>query len=101
MKFGLSESQYFILDKLVIQPLKSKNAILYVFGSRARRQEQPFSDIDLLIKENTGNPLSQAEISKIKDDIENSDLTIKVDLVRDADLAHSYRKSVEQEMILI
>jgi len=101
MKFGLSDQQYSILDKLIIQPLKSKNAKVYVFGSRARGQPHPFSDIDLMYTEDINNPIDLGDISKIKEDIENSNLAIKVDLVKDTDLAKSYRKSVEQDLVLI
>ncbi len=99
MKFGLSDNQYLILEELVIRPLLSKKARVFVFGSRARKTNHAFSDIDILIKETPEQPIESFFLAKIKEDIENSNLVIKVDLVRDQELAHSYRPFVEKDLI--
>lgn len=99
MMFGLSDKQYAILHDLVIAPLLSKGARVFVFGSRARGDNHPFSDIDILVRESPETPLSLSEIWIIKENIEDSNLVIKVDLVRDQDLVASYRSSVEKDMI--
>lgn len=104
MKFGLAEDQYALLDELLIKPLKSKNAQVYVFGSRARGDHHLFSDIDILFiedKKNIKNIISSREVSKIKTNLEDSKLTIKVDLVRAEDLAKSYVCGVYKDKILI
>lgn len=101
MKFGLEDKQYLILEDLVIRPLLSKKAKVFIFGSRARGTHHPFSDIDILFKEDPEHPLGLHEISRIREDIEDSNLVIKVDLVRDQDLAKSYRPSVEKDMIQV
>lgn len=100
MNFGLSNDQFEILRTLVIQPLKAKHAEVYIFGSRARGKHHPFSDIDILFKD-VHQLISMSEISNIKESIENSKLAIKVDLVNAADLAESYRQSVDAEKILV
>ena len=101
MKFGLSDEQYSILNALLIQPLKAKKAQVYVFGSRARGKFHPFSDIDVLFIEEKDFSISASDISKIKTDLENSNLAIKVDLVRNQDLAQSYIASANKDKILI
>lgn len=101
MTFGLSDSQYSILDALVIQPLKAMHAEVFIFGSRAKGKHHPFSDIDILFIEDEKFPIARSEISKIKEAAENSPLAIKLDLVCDKDLASSYRQSVEAEKIRI
>lgn len=99
MKFGLADHQYLILENLVLRPLLNKNARVFVFGSRARGNNHPFSDIDILVKEDPQFPLGWIDIAKVREDIENSNLVIKVDLVLDQDLAESYRPSVEKDLI--
>ncbi|MBK7963800.1 MAG: nucleotidyltransferase domain-containing protein [Bdellovibrionales bacterium] len=101
MKFGLSDEQYSILNELLIKPLKTKNASVYVFGSRARGSYHPYSDIDILFIDDQKNPVSQSEIAKINEDLEESRLEIKVDIVRSEDLAKSYADSVNEDKILI
>ncbi len=64
-----------------------------------RGTHHKFSDIDILFKENPEHPITSSEISKIKEEIENSNLTIKVDLVNDEDLAKSYRASVDNDKV--
>lgn len=101
MKFGLSDIQYEILKRFVIDPLKANKAQVYIFGSRARGQHHPFSDIDLLYVESPNQSIPLSEIAKMTEDVENSNLTIKVGLVNAASLAKSYRESVEQDKILL
>lgn len=101
MRFGLTKTQFKILDELVLKPLLSQNVELFVFGSRARGNFNPFSDIDLLYKLLPGHSIDESIISKIKEDIEESNFQIKVDLVNDTNLADSYRTSVEKNMIKI
>lgn len=101
MKFGLSQTQFAVLENLVLNPLKNEGAEVFVFGSRARNTHHPFSDIDLLYKEAPTKPIALSKIAKIMEEIENSNLTIKVDLVNNASLAASYRESVERDMIRI
>jgi predicted nucleotidyltransferase len=101
MKFGLSDSQFKILEDLLINPLKSKNAKLYIFGSRARGDNHPFSDIDVLFVEDQNNLIDLAYISNLSENLENSNLAIKVDLVNSKNLAATYLPSVEKDKILI
>ncbi len=101
MKFGLSDSQFKILLDLVIRPLQNQGAKVFIFGSRAKGNHHPFSDIDLLFQENPNQPIQPEFVSKIMDDIENSNLVIKVDLVNEQALAKSYRDTVLLEMKLI
>lgn len=98
MKFGLSDQQYEILEKLLIQPMHSHEVELSVFGSRARGTHHPFSDIDILYKEDSNNPLPADILSQIKENLENSNLSIKVDLVSESNLANSYRESVQMDL---
>ena len=101
MTFGLSESDYQILNDYLILPLKTSYAKVYVFGSRARGQNHPFSDIDILFEEDPQHPIPIERISLFKDRLENSNMTVKVDLVNWNNLAESYKPSVLKDRILI
>lgn len=101
MKFGLSAEQFSILDRILISELKKKKAKVYVFGSRARGDFHPFSDIDILFEESADSPVSTAELSKIKEELEESRLAIKVDVVRSIDLAKSFIDVVLLERVEI
>lgn len=97
MKFGLSESQFDLLTQLAIQPVKEAGGRIWIFGSRARGDHQPFSDIDLLLE----LPASAKIVGKITEALEESRLPFKVDLVLIDELAESYREGVLKERIAL
>lgn len=99
MTFGLSQEDYQLLLKLAVLPLKKHGARVWVFGSRARGDHRPFSDIDLLYS--PASELPPGALAEIINDLEESSLPIKVDLVRDTDLAKSYRMNVSKDQVEI
>lgn len=99
MKFGLSEQQFEILNEILIQPLKKKNAKVYIFGSRARGKHHPFSDVDILFEESSDVLISDVELSRIKEALEDSRLSVKVDIVNSKNLAKSFVETVTKEKI--
>ncbi len=101
MTFGLSPNDWALLNQHVLEPFKKMGLIVWVFGSRARGEQQKFSDIDLLYKIPSGKTLPIGAISHIKEAVENSNITIKVDIVAEEDLAESYRASVLKDRILV
>lgn len=94
MNFGLSDSDFQILKSLVIEPLKKRAVRVFVFGSRATGKNHKFSDLDLLLVPSAGSSLSPNELSQIKESIEESRFTIKVDFVLLQDLAKTYCEQV-------
>jgi predicted nucleotidyltransferase len=93
MKFGLTDQQFQILDKIAIAPLKSHGATVWIFGSRARGDHKAFSDIDLMYETIDNSPLPVGFISILKETLEESSLPFKVDLVDLKELAESYRSN--------
>lgn len=98
IRFGLTDSQQELIQQIVINPLLQASARVYVFGSRARGSHQKFSDLDLLIIERKDRPVTDSTLSAIKENAEESMLPFKIDLVRDTELAHSYRPSVDKDL---
>lgn len=99
MKFGLPEPEYNILFDLAVNPLKTAGAKVWIFGSRARGDQRPFSDIDLLYSFSPSKSRPPGLVFEIGAALEDSRLSYKVDLVDLEHLAESYRPSVEREKI--
>ncbi len=97
--FGMTQEQFTLLERLVINPLKSCGAVVYIFGSRVAKNNHHFSDVDILYSSNVRIP--SAVISKIKEDIEESRFPFAVDIVAESDLAEGYRESVQQSRVRI
>jgi predicted nucleotidyltransferase len=95
MKFGLSEKNWQIIEDIVLTPIKSQDAKIFIFGSRARSDASEFSDLDLLIE--PIRPISTKLLAKIKGQLEDSNLPIKVDLVELQDLPTSYILAVTKD----
>ena len=96
---GLSTDEFRFLQKNLIEPLKHAGARVFVFGSRATGKEKKFSDIDLLYIPKSEADLPSHEVYRLLSFIEDSNFPYKIDLVKDSELAQSYRHSVEREKI--
>ena len=101
MTFGLNQDELNLLHKLVVSPLKDRGCAVWIFGSRARGDHQPFSDIDILFECPQNSKLPAALLSQIKESIEESRLNYKVDLVSTEDLAKSYIDNVNRDRVAL
>lgn len=97
MRFGLTEEQWKILLDLVISPLKTKGCRVYIFGSRVTQNFHSHSDVDILYSPESELP--SGFIGKINESIEESRFPFRVDLVRESELARSYRDSVMKNRV--
>lgn len=94
-QFGLSQTHGEILQRILIEPVRKLGGKVWVFGSRARGDYQKFSDLDLLMQ----GPVSGQILAKISEELEESRLPIRVDLVHVDNLADSYRAQVFRERV--
>ncbi|MCB0385734.1 MAG: nucleotidyltransferase domain-containing protein [Bdellovibrionales bacterium] len=101
MSFGLSAEDWSLIVDLAINPLKAKKAQVWIFGSRARGDHTKFSDLDVLFVPDKAQPITLAELSTIKENLEESHLPIKVDIVANQDLATDYRENVERDRVRV
>lgn len=99
MKFGMSVSDFKILEKEIISPLKEIGAQVWIFGSRATGKHSPFSDVDMMYELGPDQKIPEGLLFKIKDALEESRFPYKLDLVERNSIASSYRDRVEAEKI--
>jgi predicted nucleotidyltransferase len=74
------------------------NARIYLYGSRARGTNAPFSDIDLAI--DTGEKLPIIELGEIKSVLEGSNIMYKVDVVDYHHINKEMKNSIDSEKII-
>lgn len=78
------------IKKIIFQSLNPKDYQVFVFGSRANRKAKKFSDYDIGI---WGKKQTPAHIiSEIKENLEESDLPYKVDIVDFSLTTEDFRK---------
>ena len=72
---------------------------VWAFGSRVEGTAKEYSDLDLVVI--TKKMLSLSVLADLKDAFNNSDLTIKVDLLDWASLSDSFRNIIERKHVVI
>ncbi len=115
VKFGLSQNDFQLIEQLAVDPLKKNGATVWVFGSRARGTHRQFSDLDLMYEFRLSADADAVEaharadaldqgainslVSSIRDALEDSNVTIKVDLVSRREVAKSYALGIEKDKV--
>lgn len=72
---------------------------VWAFGSRVTGSAKPFSDLDLVIR--TEQPLTFEQMATLKEAFDDSDLTIRVDLVDWAATGAAFREIIQQGYVVI
>lgn len=67
----------------------------YVYGSRAKGRSKRYSDIDICYFED----IPHSELYEIKEALDESNITIKVDLVAVAELSQEFFKTIEKDLV--
>jgi uncharacterized protein len=101
MKFGLSAEQFQILYQIVVSPLKSHGATVWIFGSRARGDYKPFSDVDIMYEKKDSTQFLNGFISHLREEIEESRFPFKVDLVDANEMAESYKSGALADRVIL
>jgi predicted nucleotidyltransferase len=84
--------------KIVLERLKNYRARVYLFGSQATGKARLYSDIDVAIMPLQKLPVSI--FSNIHEDLEESDILRKVDVIDLNETDESFRQRVEKEGIV-
>ncbi len=74
------------------------NANMYLFGSRAKGTHKTGSDIDIAL--DNGSAIDWAIMGALREDIDNSDLILFVDIVDIHDVAEDIKKEIQKDGIL-
>lgn len=83
-------------DKEVLLDILSKYPYrFYVYGSRVKGSSKRYSDIDICTLDN----ITSKEIYAIKEALEESNITIKVDLVSVAELSKEFFRNIKKDLI--
>lgn len=96
-RFGIKGVHWELLSKLLFLPVKEAGGRIWLFGSRARGDHHPFSDVDILIE----GPIPPHLLSTIEENLEESTLPMRVDLVSEPNLAETYRIGVMKDRVEI
>ncbi len=100
MRFGLDSKQHRFISETVVEPLSALGAQVYCYGSRARGDHSPFSDLDLMVEaQEEETEKLRREISRIEELVENSLFPFKLDLVLLTEFASAYRDSYEKDKV--
>lgn len=84
--------------QIVLKACEGKGFSVYLFGSRARGDEDRWSDIDIGIDSN--KPLPKHFIALLKDQLEESTVPYEVDLVDMQNCQKDLRANILKEGIL-
>ena len=98
LDFGLKQDDLLYLRREVFEPLKAAGLKVFCFGSRARGDYKPFSDVDIMLEGMTSAE-HETLVSRIHEKLVNSNFPYKVDLVDHRNFASSYLDSYEREKI--
>ena len=72
---------------------------VWAFGSRAKWEAKPYSDLDLAIL--TDRPLSLHKVAELRSALDESTLPIKVDVVDWAATSESFRTIIEADKVVV
>jgi len=72
---------------------------VWAFGSRAKSKAKPYSDLDLAVISEQALPL--ATMADLRESFDDSDLTIKVDVVDWATTSESFRKIIKESRVVV
>lgn len=72
---------------------------VWAFGSRVTGKAKPYSDLDLAVVGR--QPLSWSEMARLTETFDESDLTIRVDLVDWATAGDAFKERIERDKVLI
>lgn len=85
-----------IIVPIILKHLPNAKIILY--GSRARKQERPGSDIDVAI--DVGKPIESHTMAMIRGDVEESNLPILFDIVDFHSLSEDMVKAIKKDGVI-
>ena len=87
-------------DKILRGFAENENVKIFVFGSRAREDNYPASDIDVGVLFGEGERETRFKISLLREKFENSNIPQKVDVVNLNEVSDDFKKEVFKDAVL-
>lgn len=97
MKVILSHGEFEIIKQILIKHLPEDTCV-WAFGSRARGNPKKFSDLDLAI-DSHGMKLPLSLIVELNDELDESDLPFKVDVLDWNDISERFRANIRDSLV--
>lgn len=94
---AISPAEWTIIEDILKRHIPQHE--VWAFGSRARRDEKPYSDLDLAII--VEQPLGLALVTALAEDFSESDLPYKVDIVDWATTSARFRAMIEKDKVVV
>ena len=94
---GLEQKYLDLIQQTLRNGIDRKHQV-YFFGSRAFGGYKKYSDLDLWIE--CQPPLSRKELMKLREDFEESDLPIQIDLVTPETCLEAYKERIQNEKVI-
>lgn len=94
---SLANYQNQIID-VFARAVSAKKFEVYLFGSRARGDEEEGSDADLAI---SGEEINRCDLSLIREQWEYSTIPVMLDLVDTKDIGSALSTQIEKEKVLL
>ena len=86
------------ITEVFSRAVPNKAFSVYLFGSRARGQEENGSDADLAI---SGQQINRADLSLIREQWEYSTIPVMLDIVDTKDIGSALSAQIEKEKVLL
>lgn len=86
-------------DAILSAFVKNEDTKIYIFGSRARGDNYPASDIDVGVLFESGVKDGRFKLSLIREKFENSNIPQKVDVIDLNDTSEEFRNEIFKEAI--
>lgn len=93
------ESKYILeLKKIIMNLFKDDNVKVILFGSRARKDNYIFSDVDIGIL--PLGKIDRRKIVRLEEKIENSNIPYKVEIVDFSEVSPKFKREALKEAIV-
>ena len=86
------------LKKVVVAVLKNENVKIMLFGSRARGDNYPYSDVDIGIL--PSDKFDERKLILLRETIENLNFPYKMDIVNLSEISEAFKTEVQKDAIL-
>lgn len=97
-KIEISPAHWAIVAEILARHLP-RSASVWAFGSRARFAAKPYSDLDLAIIDD--KPVSLSALAVLDEELTESALPFKVDVVEWATISESFRNIIRQTHVVV